>query len=387
MESFQFASRTKLALGPAVEREIGENLRPYGDCVLVVPGGEAIRSADWYREILDSLSASGIHWIELCGVRGNPDIGPVREGAETARSHNVGAVLSVGGGSAVDTAKAVALGACYDGDVWDFFTKNVVPTRALPVACIMTIPSSGSEASNGAVISNDETSEKLDVIAEVLRPELVLMNPALTASVPRRHLMAGIVDMFSHITERYFSRSSGVEVTDRLAEGLMLAIMTEADRLLVDFENLDARANLMLASVLAHNGLVGMGRQQDWATHAIAAPLSGEFGCIHGETIAVILPHWARLVAAEHPERFAQLGGRVFGAASDGTDAEAAAAAICGLSAFFSRLGMPAKLSDLGVGDVNRFESLAAQATRGGTIGNLKELSANDVCSIYKLAS
>lgn len=387
MEDFQFQSPTNLVLRVGAETEAGELIARYAKRALIVLGGDFIKTSEWYPGLIGSLEAAGVQYWELGGIQPNPTLEAIREGIKTVRANEIGFILSVGGGSAIDSAKAIALGAAIEQDVWEVYTKQVTPTTALPVGCVMTIPSTGSEASNGSVVNNAETGEKFDVMGDYIRPVFALMNPEITYTAPRRQIFAGVVDMFSHVAERYFSRSTNVEVTDRIGEGLMIAIMHDAKILLDDFTNYDARADLMLASLLAHNGLAGIGRQQDWASHAVGAPLSGEYNAVHGETISVIMPVWARYVADEAPERIAQLGVRVFGADPAASQDEQVDAAINGMRAFFDSIGMPASLADLGITDDSKFEQMAEQATHFYQPGNLKSLSRDDVLAIYRLAS
>jgi alcohol dehydrogenase YqhD (iron-dependent ADH family) len=386
MESFHFQSPTNMVLGEEAELEAGPLIKTYANGVLVVPGGEGIRKAAWYKELLGSLTDHGILYDELVGVEPNPKVALVRAGIDRARARSLGFVLSVGGGSAVDTAKAVALGVAHDSDVLDFFTGAASPTAALPVGCVMTIPSSGSEASNISVLTHEQTQAKLNVTNDLIRPVFALMNAELTYSVPWRHIFAGISDTFSHVVERYCSTSINVEVTDRLCEGLMKAIVVEADRLRRDFLSYEARSNLMLASLLAHNGLLGVGRQEDWATHAMASAIGGRFGCIHGEVIAVLWPHWADHVSASAPKRFADIGTRVFGLGTEGDVASRAAAGIAAMRDFWIRIGLPTTLAQLGVNDHAGVAALAAKVTHDGPVGNLKSLDQAAVQAIYHAA-
>ncbi len=386
MEDFQFMSPTNLVLKVGAEREAGRLIRQHTDRALIVLGGDFIADSDWYPGVIESLTNAGVEYDELRGILPNPTLEAVNEGIDLVRRKGIGFILSIGGGSAIDTAKAVGLGAANDVNIWDVYTKRVEVDRSVPVGCIMTIPSSGSEASNGSVITNAATGEKFDVMGDFIRPVFALMNPEITYSAPRRQIFSGIVDMFSHTAERYFSRSTDVELTDRLCEAVMNSVINCADRLLVDFTDYHARANLMLASLLSHNGLTGIGRQQDWASHTVAAPLSGEYNCVHGETISVIMPNWAKYVSAEAPEKLAQLGVRVFGADPEASLDEQVHAAIAGMRSFFDRIGMPATLRDLGIESDEKFATMADQATRFWQPGNLKSLGREDVIAIYQLA-
>ncbi|EED4924966.1 iron-containing alcohol dehydrogenase [Salmonella enterica subsp. arizonae] len=387
MEDFQLVTPTNLICNRDIESEIAHYIKPFSQRILIVSSGDFIVNSVWYRNILDSLKCAGILFKEFRDVQSNPLLSGVRQGINLCRQYQLDFVLSIGGGSVIDTAKAIAAGCKYIGDVWELFTGTIPVTEALPVGTIMTIMSTGSEGSNGAVITNEETQQKHDIMSDALRPVFCLMNPEITYSVPEHQVHCGIVDMFSHVTERYFSPSLDVYVTDHLCEGLMKGIIQAADILKRDFFNYNARANLMLASVYAHNNIVGAGRIQDWATHTLGAPLSGRYNIIHAETISVLLPHWASYVSPYAPARFVSFARNVFNITNEGeTEYNIALKGIQALTGFFQQLNMPLKLSDLGITQIQDLREIAKQATYRGNTGGIKSLNYEELLSILTMA-
>lgn len=387
MENFAFCSPTHFVLEKSAENKVGALVSSFSKKVLLVHSGESfVRESGLYSRVQESLQQAGVIVVELTGVVPNPVLSLVHKGIEICREQGIGFILSMGGGSVVDTAKAIALGACYTGDVWDLFCGVTEPTASLPTGAIMTLPATGSEASNGAVITNEKTGQKKDVMGDILRPAFCLMNPELTYSLPTMQTVYGVADMFSHITERYFSNSAGVQVTDRLCEGLLVAVVECGQQVLQAPKEYDLRANLMWAAIIAHNGLLGTGRNQGWETHMMGAVLSGEYGCIHGATIAVLLPVWAEYASQTDPEKFSQFAQRVFSIEKKETEQETAQAGIQALRNFFIALGLPSRLRDIGVPNQDEFSRLAQQACSNGTIGCIRPLQAADIEKIYQQA-
>lgn len=382
MENIQYYSPTELILNNQSHKQAGEFIKKYSSNVLIVLGGNFIKDSIWYSEVLSSLDDSGITYFELDDIQPNPNLLPVRKGIKVVNNNDIGFILSIGGGSAIDTAKTIAAGAKMEEDVWNLFTGESTLENALPVGTIMTIMSTGSEGSNGAVISNEATNEKLDVMSDKLRPVFCLMNPLITMSLPIHQVWAGITDMFSHVLERYLSPSTHTTLTDKLGEAIMKTIIHEAGVLENDFMNYEARANLMVASILAHNNLVGLDRSQEWTAHTIAAPLSGEYGITHADTISVILPQWAKYVYKESPEPFKKLAMNVFDVA-EGDDLSVAKLGIEKLTQFFASLTMPLTLSELQITNDEKFEKMSHASMYYGSLGNLKTLEREDVLNIY----
>lgn len=400
MNDFTYYSPTKFVFGRGKTDHVGELLADRGlSRVLVVYGqGSVVRSGVLER-VKASLAAAGIDCSELSGVRPNPEVGLVRTGIEQARAYGADCVLAVGGGSVIDCAKAIAFGVPYQGDVWDFFEKKAVIEAALPVACVLTIPAAGSEGSNSCVISNDALDMKTGVNSDLFRPEIAVMDPELTFTLPAYQTAAGITDMIAHICERYFSGVGAVPVTDNIACGLVRAIIDAAEVLVDDPCDYDARANIMWAGMLAHNDLAGCGRSLDpasraggWESHALEHALSAyDPSVTHGAGLAVVMPAWMRFVWREDPQRFLDFGSEVFGIeAVDGRDVSIAAAVegtIDELQDFFARQGMPTTLGELGFvpQDVDRLADIVVE-TKGVPFGCFKKLTADDIRAIYASA-
>lgn len=389
MDSFEFCSPTKFILEKDADLLCGREVKMISDNVLFVHYGDAYTyDSGLYGRITGALVDAGVTVYELPGVEPNPKVELVRQGVAICKENQVGCVLAVGGGSVIDTAKAVALGAKYDGDVWDFYTKSAMPEGALPIGTVMTLPATGSEGSNGSVLNNGGTGENADVMAEFLRPTFTLMNPDLTLTIPKRQTVFGIIDMFSHVLERYFSSSTQVYLTDYMCEGVMKSILVNAAALMEDLNDYNARAELMWTAIVAHNGLLATGRNQDWATHAIGAQISGQYNAVHGATLSVLFPNWAEYVCKENISRFVQFANRVFDIEVDFYNQEKTALeGIKKLQEFFGSMGAPLTMKELGIETDEKFKAMAESACRFGNIGGLKSLDANDVEAIYRLAN
>lgn len=387
MEKFEFYSPTHFIYENDADLKVGSEVKKYSDNVLFVHYGDSFTyDSGLHNRIVTSLKDAGIKIYELPGVEPNPKVSLVREGVKICKDNNIEFVLAVGGGSVIDTAKAVALGAKSEHDVWDYFTKKEIVTDALKVGTIMTLPATGSEASGGAVITNEETGENLDVIADAfLRPTFTLLNPLLTLGIPKRQSGFGIIDMFSHVLERYMSSSNDVYVTDYMSEGLMKAIIINGNKVMENPSNVAARSELMWAAIVAHNGVIGVGRQQDWSSHVMAAQLSANYNTVHGLALSVIIPSWAYQVRDYNLMRFVQFSNRVFDIEIDFYNLEATAnQGIKMMQEFFINMGGETTLSAIGVQDDKLIEKMATDAVRFGTIGNIKALNKTDVIEIYK---
>lgn len=410
MNDFAFSCPTRFVFGRGVCDRTGEELGASGfSRVLVVYGqGSVVRTGTLDR-VIASLDAAGIAHEELSGVRPNPEVGLVREGVELARSFKADLVLGVGGGSVIDTAKAVAIGVPYEGDVWDLFVGAAKPVAEgkLPVACVLTIPAAGSESSASAVITNDELQLKRGLSSELHRPVLAIMDPELTLTLPPYQTAAGITDMIAHIMERFFSSVGPVPVTDNIACGIIRSLIEEAPRVLSDPNDYDARANVMWAGTLAHNDIAGLGRNASptgraggWESHALEHELSAHDARItHGAGLAVIFPAWMRYVWRENPERFLAFGRGVFGIEpvdpeQDGVDVtreeaieDAVTATIDALQDFFTSMGMPRTLTELGV-SADQIPSFlpTLEKNKGSVFGDLKRLTLDDARAIYESA-
>lgn len=407
MNDFSFSMPTQVVFGRGVTDRTGAELagRGLGRALVVYGQGSVVRTGTLDR-VLASLDAAGIAHSEFGGARPNPSLAHAREGIEAARAFEADVILAVGGGSVIDTAKGIALGVPYDGDVWDLYTHAAEPVAGgkPTVACILTIPAAGSEASASSVLTNDETLLKKGLSTELNRPVVSIMDPELTFTLPAYQTAAGITDMCAHILERFFSTSGPVPVTDELDCGLIRAIVDEAPRVLDDPTCYDARANLMWAGTLAHNDLAGCGRGVDgkraggWESHGMEHELSAHDPMIaHGAGLAVIMPAWMRYVWQSAPERFLTLGARIFDiepvdVVEDCIDAtpeeaieDAVLATIDELQAFFCSLGMPRTLGELGVtaDDIDALlETL--EINKGAEFGQIQRLTMADARAIYE---
>lgn len=408
MNNFTFCSPTRIVFGRGVTDEVGATLAEMGYArALVVYGqGSVVRTGTLAR-VLGSLGAADIEAAELSGIRPNPEVGPVRAGVELARDFGADVILAVGGGSVIDTAKAIALGVPYEGDVWDIFMKraDVVGEGKPAVACVLTIPAAGSEASASCVITNDEQCLKRGCGTELNRPAVSFLDPELTSTLPAYQTACGITDMCAHILERLFSSAGAVSVTDEVACGLLRSIIAEGPRAVADPTCYEAQANLMWAGTLAHNDIAGCGRGKGgraggWESHGLEHELSAHDPKIaHGAGLAVIMPAWMRYVADAAQERLLTLGARVFeiepvDPEADGVDItaeqaakDAALATIDALQDFFCSLGMPRTLGELGVSpaDIDGLLETLEQ-NKGAVFGDIRPLTMADARAIYESA-
>ena len=277
MNNFTFYAPTMFAFGQGEASRVGALVRQFGGSkVLLVAGGGSVKKNGAYDAVAASLKEAGFPWCELWGVQANPRSGKVYEGIDLARTEGVDFLLAIGGGSVIDTAKAIAIGVPYDGDFWDFFSGKV-PEQALPVGTVLTIAASGSEGSPDSIITNEKTLEKNGAEADCLRPCFSVLDPALTESLPAYQTACGITDIMAHTFERYFTNTPDVEVTDRMLEGVLLAMLHEGRRVMDDPHNYEARANIMWAGMVCHNDIMGVGRQQDWNSHHLEHVLSAKY--------------------------------------------------------------------------------------------------------------
>ncbi|MBO5614276.1 MAG: iron-containing alcohol dehydrogenase [Prevotella sp.] len=315
MIDFSFYSPTEFVFGRKTEQQTGTLAKRYGATKLMIiyGGGSAVKSGLIDR-VQASLSEAGVEYVTLSGVRPNPTEDKVREGVALARENKVDFILAVGGGSVIDTAKSIAAAVDYDGDFWDFYIGKAKVTSALPVGVVLTIPAAGSEGSGNAVITNMATGQKLGIKEPMLlRPKFAVMNPELTMTLPAWHTASGICDMIVHILERYFSNTENVEISDRLCEGVIIAIINEARKVMKNPQDYDARANIMWSGTIAHNGTCGIGREEDWAGHQMEHEISAMYDVTHGAGLAVVTPAYMLYMADHHPARIQQFAERVFG--------------------------------------------------------------------------
>lgn len=390
MENFTYCTPTKYIFGKGAELQAGTELKRLSlSNVLVCYGQGSVIRSGLLQRVLATLDSENIAHTELGGIEPNPTDPKVREGIEICRSKGIDGILAVGGGSAIDTAKAIAAGTLYDGDFWDFWAGKAVVEKALPVGVVLTIPAAGSEGSGNSVITLLDGMHKISLRTDfALRPKFSLMNPELTFTLPATQTAAGIADMMAHIFERYFSPTTDVEITDRVSEGVLMAIMEEAPKVMAHPDDYEARANIMWSGTLAHNGICGTGRKEDWVSHFMEHELSAVYGVTHGAGLAVILPAWMTFMAHHSPRKGAQLARRVLGITGfDGYDTGAALAGIERLKDFFKSLGLPVTMRELGIAEPD-IELLVRKLheNKGEEIGGYYRLRAPQTTEIYNLA-
>lgn len=388
MENFTYYTPTLYEFGRGAEEKVGMLIFLMGvKKVMIVYGKKYVKANGLLDRIKNSLETIGIEFVEFGGIEANPTDDRVYEAIDIARNTHIDGLLAVGGGSVIDSAKAVAAGVLYDGDFWDFFSGRAAVENALPVGVVLTVPGAGSEGSGNAVITKRETLQKISLRTDsILRPRFAIINPEFTFTLPAYQTACGIVDMMSHIMERYFSPTSRVEVSDRLAEGLLMALINEAPKALADPTDYQTRANIEWASTLAHNGIVGCGRREDWVSHFMEHEISAVYGVTHGAGLAVVIPAWMAFMAHHKPSKVAQLGRRVFGVEAP-DDRTAAIEAVASLRAFFSAvLRMPLTFKGLGITEPD-IDLLVHKLheDKGETIGGYYRLSATDTRQIYEL--
>lgn len=389
MENFVFYSPTYFVFGQGQENNTASYVKRFGGSkVLIHYGGGSVVRSGLLDRVKASLNAEGIQYVELGGVMPNPRSGLVSTGIDLCRSEKVDFILAVGGGSTIDSSKAIAAGAVYDGDFWDFYQGKEIE-KALPIGTILTISAAGSEGSPDSVITKESGMYKRGASGEALRPAFSILNPGLTKTLPPYQIACGITDIMAHLLERYFTTSKDVEVTDRMIEGLLLTMIHEAPLVIKDPNNYQAQANIMWAGMMAHNNSCGVGRTQDWASHDIEHELSALYDCAHGAGLAVVFPAWMTYNMKHDINRFAQLAVRVWGCQMDFTHPELTAkAGILAFKQFLRSIGMPSNFSELGAKeeDIEKMAQIACYGDgRGGTIGGFAKLNKEDVVNIYRL--
>ncbi len=389
MENFTFYSPTYFVFGKEEENNTGKYVKRFGGSrVLIHYGGGSVVRSGLLGRVKASLEAEGISYVELGGVKPNPRSGLVYEGIELCRKEKVDFVLAVGGGSTIDSSKAIAAGSVYDGDFWDFYQGKAVE-RALPIGTVLTIAAAGSEGSPDSVITKEDGMLKRGGHGEALRPSFSILNPALTQTLPAYQTACGVTDIMAHLFERYFTNTKDVEVTDRVIEGLLSTMIHEAPKVIADPDDYQARANIMWAGMMAHNDCCGVGRVQDWASHDMEHELSAVYDCAHGAGLAVVFPAWMTYNLHHDVMRFAQLASRVWGCPMDFADPERTAkAGIEALRRFLKSIGMPGNFAELGAReeDIEKMAHTACYGNgRNGSIGGFVSLGEEDVKAIYRL--
>lgn len=386
LNSFYYYNPTKLVFGKDSVSRITESLPEHVKKLLLHYGGGSIKRSGLYDQIMKILKEKDIEVVEFSGVTPNPKLSLVREGIKLCKEEKVDFILAVGGGSVIDSSKSIAAGVYAEGDVWDLYVQGKALTKALPIGVVLTISASGSESSNATIITNEETKQKLGLEDDLLRPKFAILNPELTLTLSERQTFAGAVDILSHVMERYFTNTENVELTDNLCEGTMRAVISNAYKLLENPNDYNARAEIMLCGTMAHSGILGLGRDEDWASHRIGHEITALYGTTHGVTLAMILPAWMKYVYKKNIDRFVQFAKNVFNIdAESKTDEEVALTGIERFEEFLKDINIPVKLKDEGI-PYDQFELMAEKCTKNGTVGRFVKLDKSAVLGILELA-
>lgn len=388
MENFKFYAPTYFAFGKGSEKQTGELVQRFGGSkVLIHYGGGSVKRNGVFDAVVASLNEAGIPFVELGGVKPNPRSGLVYEGIELCKNEGVDFVLALGGGSTIDSAKAIAAGAAYDGDFWDYYCgKEVV--HALPVATVLTIAAAGSEGSPDSVITHEDGMLKRGASGEGFRPTFSILNPEYTCTLDAYQTACGITDIMAHVCERYFTNTKDVEITDRLCEGILKTVITEAPKVIKDLKNYQARANIMWAGMVAHNNICGVGREQDWSSHVIEHELSALYDVAHGAGLAVIMPSWMKYVMNHDINRFTQFAVRVWDCDMNFENPEITALqGIERFREFLISIGMPTNFRELGAKE----EDIPAMiktlgVTEDTKFGGFVKMGPQEVEAIYRIA-
>jgi alcohol dehydrogenase YqhD (iron-dependent ADH family) len=393
MIDFNYYTPTEVVFGKESEDKVAQMVKKYGGKkVLVHYGGKSAQKSGLLDKVCNLLKAEGIPYVTLGGVVPNPRLSKVHEGIELCRKEGVDFILAVGGGSVIDSGKAIAYGIGYDGDVWDFYSGKAKATSFVPLGAVLTIPAAGSEMSDSSVITNEAIDVKRGYNNDICRPKFAIMNPERSYTLPPYQTAAGVTDIMMHTMERYFSHDVDMTLSDNMAEGLLRTAKECVFAVLKNPEDYRNRAQIMWAGSLAHNGLTGCGRVGDWATHQIGHELSALFDATHGAALAAIWPSWARYVMKEDVSRFVRFAVNVMDVPNDYSDPEGTA--IKGVEAierFYHAIGMPINIPELIGRNVTDAEikEMARKCTRDYTMtmGQFKKLTARDIAKIYSMAN
>ena len=393
MQSFTYHCPTEIIFGRGAENAVAEKLRAFGASrVLILYGGGSAERSGLLSRIEKNLTSAGLAFLVMGGVRPNPRVSFVREAIREGLAADVNFILAVGGGSVIDSAKAVAHGiANPTTDIWDIWTHKAELTKTMPFGSVLTIPAAGSETSDSAVLTNEDTGRKVGLNTQLNRPVLAFMNPELAFSLPRAQIAAGASDIMMHTMERYFTSVRETNLfTDRVSEQLLLTVMESVRRLLVSRKDYDAMSELMWCGSVSHSGFTELGRRKDFSVHKLGHELSARYDATHAMTLTALWGSWARHVYKYDAARFAQFASAIFGVDA-GTDEERARAGIRRMEEFFTEIDMPTSLAGLGIGTLSKgtIEEIASAATANDTIklGDFHPLTSADVIAIYEMAN
>lgn len=386
MRNFQFHNPTKLIFGRGTLQALKTEVPKYGTRVLLMYGGGSIKRSGLYDKVIAELNAIGATVTELSGVEPNPRLSTVHKGVDLCREHGIELVLAVGGGSVLDCAKAVAVGAKYEGDMWDFVERKAAAKGALPLGTVLTMAATGSEMNNGSVITNEVTKEKMGWGSDYAYPAFSILDPEHTYTLPKDQTVYGMVDIMSHVLEHYFHTDGNTPVQDGFCETLLRTVIATAPKLIEDLHNYDLRETILYCGTMALNGMVSMGFAGDWATHNIEHAVSAVYDIPHGGGLAILFPQWMKYNLSHNPARFKQLAVNVFGIDAAGkTDEQAGLEGIEALRRFFDSIGAPRTLGDYDIDD-SQIGVMADKTVRFGPFGGFRKLDREDVVEIYKMA-
>lgn len=376
MENFNFKSSTRIIFGENSFKDVGKYIKPYSSKILLHYEGELIKKLGIYNDVINSLKENNIDFVELSGVVPNPRLSLVKKGIDICINNDINFILAVGGGSVIDSSKAISLGVPYNGDVWNFFVGKDEPTTSLKVGVILTIPGAGSEMSESSIITNEENSTKAVCDTEFNVPKFAVLDPQVCYSIPQKLMCCGIVDILSHLMERYFSPTNNVELSDSLLEGAMRTIINLGTKYIKNSKDYNICAEIMWTATVAHNGMIACGRLADWSSHRIEHEISAIYDLNHGAGMAVIFPAWLKYVKKLNPQKIESFSKNVFHC-EDGIEA---------LENFFKSLGLATTLNELNIPS-EKFDFMAEKALcNRETMGNYVKLNAQDIKNILEIA-
>ncbi len=385
MLNFTYHIPTIIYFGKGQVEALEEELKKRAKKILIITGQGSVKKNGVFDAVIKEIKKTNIPYTELSGIKPNPRLKSVYRGIELCKKESIDFILAVGGGSVIDASKAIACGVKYKGDVWDFFIKGVKPEEALPLGTVLTLAATGSEMNGNSVITKEDTKRKLALSSPLARPAFSILDPEYTYTVNKYHTAAGVVDVMVHVFEQYFSHTRNADVQDRIAEGLLKVCIKYGPIVCESPRDYAARANILWAGSLALNNLIGEGKREDWASHAIEHELSAIYDISHGAGLAIVSPNWMKHVLSEKTvNKFAEYGINVWGIKEDKNKMNIANEAIDKTREFFRSLGMPSKLSKINISG-EHFQKMAKNALRDwGQIGSFKELSENDIIEILK---
>ncbi|MDP4095246.1 iron-containing alcohol dehydrogenase [Paenibacillus sp. P96] len=384
MKAFEFRNPTRLIFGKGQLELLKREVPKYGKRILLVYGGGSIKRSGLYDQVIGLLRESDAEVTELAGVEPNPRLSTVHKGVEMCKDNHIDLILAVGGGSVLDCVKAIAVGAKYDGDMWDFVERKAVPQDALPFGTVLTMAATGSEMNSGSVITNEATQEKMGWSSPLTFPAFSILDPTFTFTLPKDQTVYGMVDMMTHVLEHYFHLDTNTHVQLGWCEAVLRTVIETAPQLVEDLENYELREAIMYCGTMALNGFLSMGLTGDWATHNIEHAVSAVYDIPHGGGLAIIFPNWMKYNLHVKPERFKRLAVNVFNVNPTGkSDEQVAEEGIQALRDFWSSIGAPSRLADYDIGDKD-IELMADKAMRFGPFGGFNKLQREDVVAIYK---